>query len=238
MNVFNYWEGEMPSVIRLCKKTFEKNSEIQYIMLDEKTIHDFVQIDKIDNKIMNKLPDITQKVDYLRLLLLYQNGGIWFDADCIVYKSLNPIIDNINKHGFVGWTNMRGAKHKLANNFLGCHKGSEIMNELIDYTRNFVLNKDKVGKYELITQCLWSVMENKDYYRYFREEIGTFPVGNAAYDYAIDKNTNPSELLKHDPITTMLFNKIYDGLESKTENEILHGDMLISKLFRHSLEID
>lgn len=235
MKVFNYWEGKKPSIIKLCQQTFEKNSDIDYIILDEKSYKNFVELQEIDYKVISKLSDITQKVDYMRLLLLYQNGGIWYDADCIIYKSLKPITNKINKHGFVGWTNMRKSKHQLANNFMGCLCESKIMNELINFTRNYVLVNSKIGKYAIITDCIWNVMENKDYYRYPQEKIGVFPVGNHAYDYAINKEINPNHILNHNPISTMLFNKIYMGLIDKLEREILNDNMLVSKLLNYAL---
>ena len=43
-----------------------------------------------------------QRADYIRAFLLQRYGGLWVDADCLVMKSLQPVLDLLAHSDFVG----------------------------------------------------------------------------------------------------------------------------------------
>lgn len=61
--------------------------------------------------------------DYVRLYALYNYGGIYLDADQIVYKSLNPLLDNkmfvgMINDGELGWGIVGAEKHNSTIKYL------------------------------------------------------------------------------------------------------------------------
>lgn len=81
--IFTFWEGEMPSYIKLCMKTWKKkytlltfNNLNQYTSLPIRRIKDFT------------LPQIS---DIIRVHVLRDNGGYWMDADTIMISDKLPI---------------------------------------------------------------------------------------------------------------------------------------------------
>lgn len=120
-HVWMYWENKpnstKPDYLKLCldtiKKHCSKNFEIHLINPQNLTKY-LPNIRKDIN--MLRIP---QKADYIRLALLYKYGGIWIDADTIVFSDLSEYIEKLQKYDFVGF----GCHHHYCiNNPLGFPK--------------------------------------------------------------------------------------------------------------------
>ena len=79
--------------------------------------------------------------DYVRLYVLYHEGGIYLDTDVEVLRTLDDLLDS---PAFAGFEN----NHAIATCILGSQKGNPILKKLLDYysTRSFVLPN---GEYDL-----------------------------------------------------------------------------------------
>lgn len=72
-------------------------------------------------------------VDPIRAQLLYDYGGFWIDADCLLTRDITPFcqFDFIVSYESQKWLNV---------GLVGTRKGSPIMKEVIDYYKNLRIN--------------------------------------------------------------------------------------------------
>jgi hypothetical protein len=67
----------------------EKYAQIRYFsLISEKTNTDFIK----NNFYYNK--SLSFYSDFVRTLLLYNYGGVWFDLDCFILRNFDPIFSN------------------------------------------------------------------------------------------------------------------------------------------------
>ena len=73
--------------------------------------------------------------DYARLKILYENGGVYFDTDVELIKSIDDILQKGPFLAFEKHTKGREEDKKLVNVGLGfaCEKGNPIIKEIMDY---------------------------------------------------------------------------------------------------------
>ncbi len=198
---------------------------------------------------------IQQKVDYIRYLLLYKYGGIWVDADTIVIKNLSPIIDKLKYYDFVGFGCHFSNEEKCektgkpypANWVMGSRKNGKLMKYCVEKCNMHINNNQSLKrKYHILgREIVWKgikELNNNDkewnYYHYNSKCIDR--------DSKNKKMTN-KKVLSNDDIDNyckdkMLFIPIYNSapgfpswFKTMNEEEILGGNLLISKLLNKSL---
>lgn len=75
-------------------KEISKYCEIKYFDFNiEKQTLNYAR----DIKFKHNKRDLTEYADFIRLILLYNYGGCWFDLDCFFLRSLDPIFKNYEK---------------------------------------------------------------------------------------------------------------------------------------------
>jgi hypothetical protein len=257
-NIWMYWEnlpGKKKSpYLDLCYKTIKKNcsKNFKIYLLNEKNVYDYIP--DLRNNLDNKM-NIQQKVDYIRYILLYKYGGIWIDADTIVIKDLTPIINKLKKYDFVGFGCHFNNKEKCLNSgkpypanwVMGARKNSKLMKLCVEKCNKFLDNNINLKtKYHLLgRETLWSeidfLLKNDNNWNYYH------------YDSkCIERDSNNNKLnnnraVSNEEIDTyckdkLLFIPIYNSapgfpgwFKNMNESNLLKSDMLISKIFRKSL---
>jgi hypothetical protein len=258
--IWLYWENkpnvmEPPKYIQLCHDTVRKHCGNNFVIniLNEKTIHNYLADLRPDIETLN----IPQKADYYRLKLLYEYGGIWLDSDIIVMKNLGPIINKLNnKHDFVGfgchYRNCKNTGHpKPANWVMASKPKTEFMRRCVAECDNILdtngvtsLNNNTnyfaLGRTLLWTQIAYcrKNIPNWDYYHYDSKCLDR----DSKYVKIRNKRLMSNEDIDGNCINKSLFIPVYNtapGFPSNflnlSKNEILEAQLLISKLFRKSL---
>jgi hypothetical protein len=161
-NIWMYWENKngtkKPSYIELCHKTIFKNcNDFNIHLLDEKTIHNFLP--NLRRDLDNKL-SIPQKADYYRYQLLYTYGGIWLDSDIIVFKSLEPLMEKLDKYDYIGSgcndnnCNKTGYP-KPSNWMMISKKNTKFMKMCIDECDTILNSSKNINYHKLGRELLW-----------------------------------------------------------------------------------
>lgn len=92
--LFFYWEGKTYPHIDYCIKTIQNRCGIEFHYITPNNIRDYIS--GIDlHKNWERLKVISQKVDVLRVAILFKYGGLYLDADTVLLKDLNKFMDNI-----------------------------------------------------------------------------------------------------------------------------------------------
>jgi hypothetical protein len=107
----------------------EKYAEIRYFSLsDEKTNTNF-----IENYNCN-FNGITYYSDFIRTLLLYNYGGVWFDLDCFILRNFDPIFFNFeNEICVYQWENQNYPNNAI---YISLEPKTEKMKKNIEFIIN------------------------------------------------------------------------------------------------------
>lgn len=97
--------------------------------------------------------------DYARFKILYENGGIYFDTDVELIKSINDIVEN---GAFMGLE--ESSKVSVATGLgLGAEKGSFLLEEILDNYHHSHFEKNENGSYEtVVTRVTDIVLKHGD----------------------------------------------------------------------------
>ena len=79
--IYTFWEGRMPTYIKLCLDTWK----FPYVLLDYSNVNKYTDIPGIV-----KTYPLQQVADYVRVHVLRDNGGYWLDADTIMMTDELP----------------------------------------------------------------------------------------------------------------------------------------------------
>ena len=262
-NIWMYWENKRghkkPAYLQLCYDTVihHCSKSFNIYLLDKLTILKYLPNLRSD---LDQKLNIPPKCDYLRYSLLEKYGGIWLDADTIVMKDLLPIIRKFKKFDFVGFgchygdrrcrENTDGYPHP-ANWVIASRRHGKLMklccnacNKILDNDKGdlrnnyFGIGRELIWKqinYLIIHDHLWN------YYHYNSKCVERDSEGNKLRNYRSISKEDIDIYCK----TRYLFVPIYNTAPGFPEwfrkmgkGEILASNMLISKLFRYSLNIE
>lgn len=266
--IFTYWENKNGrtkpySHINLCFETMKKhlgnNPKYNFIILNEKTIKDYLP--NLRNDMDSLL--IAQKVDYYRVALLNKYGGIWLDADTIIMRDLGEIFDKLDEgYDFIGFgctgdicfngypDPSNGVMASKQNGILiNCvqKKLDELLN---DKNKNSTKDsKKKIDYFEFGKKIIWHCLDNLlntnyaiKYYHFTSEYDGSRDIYGKWIHTPEHFSINETKFLNEKKVMfVFLANyEIMNYSENKwiinlSNDEILSGPWFISKLFRKSL---
>jgi len=118
--VWMYWEGERPDWISCCERTVRFH--VKDVRILSPSDFDALRVCDRDIELSSLCP--AHRADFIRAFLLRYYGGLWLDADCLVLKDLQPCLDLLNRHEFVGYRERQG---HVANNFMAACPDTRII---------------------------------------------------------------------------------------------------------------
>ena len=110
--VWLYWEGDLPDWINECQNTVFAHASNVYLLTPES----FNALRDVDLDISIEDLYVAHRADFIRAFLLAKYGGLWIDSDCLVLKSLQPVLDILEHYAFIGYRERSG---EVTNNFMG-----------------------------------------------------------------------------------------------------------------------
>jgi hypothetical protein len=138
-----FGRGEKPQEVKRCIDSWGKFlSDYEFMEWNEDNFSIDSAIDYVKEAYQAKKYAFVS--DYVRLLALYQYGGIYFDTDIEVIQSFDQYIDNSTI--VLGFE----SKESLLTAFIACEKNSEFIKEFLDtYQHRHFINQD--GSCDLTT---------------------------------------------------------------------------------------
>jgi hypothetical protein len=119
LTVWTYWEGPRPDWIRACLRTIAASAPNVRLLTPES----FDRLRDRDRDVDLSRLHAPHRADYIRAFLLQRFGGLWIDADCLVMQPLQPVLELLAKHDFVGHRERAGL---ISNAFIAARPGSRI----------------------------------------------------------------------------------------------------------------
>lgn len=137
------WLGGKPKdkLTEICLLTFkDKMPDYEFIEWNETNL----DLDKIasENKFFaecKKRNLYAFMADYLRIKILYEQGGIYIDTDVQAIKSLDPLLDRSLILGYEECT-IDVVHKQIGTGFMACEKGNWFIRKVYDYYNNEIMN--------------------------------------------------------------------------------------------------
>lgn len=268
--LFVYWElingaTKPPDYISMCLELIKKNGSrfFNVVALNEKNVFDYIPDLRKD---INTLP-IALKTDYIRVKLLYNQGGVWLDMDTILMNNLKDIADKLNSGvDFLG-SGCTGDRcidqegyGRPSNGVIGSVKNGRLIGrcltaldtKLNEYYSISSENRKNFDYFELGKLVIWKelskLMNDDPSYRYYhvpsysdgtRDKYGAWVAPEIIFGKTFEY-LHPDRLL-----FIMLANSLYCGKDTYynwfcklNKDEILNGKYFITELFKRAYEYD
>lgn len=101
MKVWTFWTGDEPQRIKTCLKTIERQcSDWSHLTLSDAEKFLGERVHPVWRKL---LP--AHQADVLRACVLSQHGGLWLDADTVMFKEPENYFEKIKEFSYTTWTN-------------------------------------------------------------------------------------------------------------------------------------
>lgn len=131
--IFTYWEGPVHPYIELCRDSFEKLSGIRVDILDKDSVYNYIR-SGILHEGHKRLPEISMKVDCLRLALLVSNGGMWCDMDTLML-SVPEMFFNTDRD-FIGMRWQQSGR--MLNGYISSVKDGEFVTACLEHVNSIL----------------------------------------------------------------------------------------------------
>ncbi len=118
--VFTFWEPEEKIIpyLKLCMETWEKNLPgYKIIVLNHQNIDQYISKEILNISILKRLPLMMQK-DAVMVAVLKTHGGIFMDADTIVFKDINHLVQKLDKTEMIMFSTHCGFVTARKNSFV------------------------------------------------------------------------------------------------------------------------
>ena len=129
--LYTYWDSGLetaPPVVRRCAEEMLRLDKSAVIVLNAATLPTLITMPPVSERARPFKP---QHSNFIRLMLLYQYGGIWADATCLPTES---VIDQFYElTGQAGFFAFRDAEHpyRLSNWFIASRPGNYVIGALL-----------------------------------------------------------------------------------------------------------
>jgi len=161
--IHQLWIGPKQRPSKFMETWRSKNPDFEYIMWNEEEIKKRNLKLRCADKI-NSMSEINGKADIIRWEILYQYGGLFFDADSVC---INPIDDNIMNAGwFASYENENVRKDLIATVALGFPKNHELCDDAIQWIlkNDISFEKTKMRAWQSVGPgMITRLIKNKSY---------------------------------------------------------------------------
>jgi len=240
MNIWTYWE--IPSwyekrydYIDMCIETMHKrkSSFEKVVVITPDVVDSYV--DYIPDRYY-QLPKAGQRADYLRLYLLKHYGGVWIDADTIIYRDLDILNRWIYEYGAFWYGKRRGSFTGV----IGFEKGNPIINHMYKTSCDILESDDDIFWTKLgpnlfdkmltdgISEKWFNIPKNSFYYYTLRNSISLLQNGDLNF---LDDPTIIGCSLFNNRIS-----KKRKWFYKMTKEEILDSKMVFSQIYNKVMQ--
>jgi len=97
--IWAYWEGPQPLWITKCLETHALHSS-NFRLIGKDQFQDMWE-DRADLQSKFESLCVEMRSDIIRAYVISRFGGLWLDADCVVFRNLAPIVNLLDSYDFI-----------------------------------------------------------------------------------------------------------------------------------------
>lgn len=127
MNVWSYWQGNMPEYIKICIETIKRNCE-NFTLLTPENIPDYIYNTPLNIDKCRKLNNPAHLADIYRVAVIFNHGGLWLDCDTIMINSLHNFKKVVSSYAD-GFFHSRWNDGRVLNGYFYATKENALMDE-------------------------------------------------------------------------------------------------------------
>ena len=139
--IYTMWlqgEENAPALVKACFKSIRKHCKQELVVLDEKTIFDYITLPKeiIEKRKQGKIKH-AHFADICRVELLYEHGGYWLDSTGFVTSPIPEWIEKEDFFVYLAGQNVGSPYSFMQNCFIRARKGAYLLDAwramILDY---------------------------------------------------------------------------------------------------------
>jgi hypothetical protein len=234
-NIWSYWEGPSFPLLDLCRETMLRHNP-SAVLLNPET---FDPLWKYDRDLDFSKRCLAHKADFIRFYLLKEYGGLWVDADCIVMKPLQPVLDCLPVSHFIA--NHEGWGKNFGCNFIAAPQQGWHICDIYQRVVRRLRDPRPLSWLELTDGSVKDVVmrdhESKGFLRLDTNMVE--PISwNGSWDAFFTEREDHEHAIRFNPdsLTYMLSNNsMGDRAKQLTRDQLLKGRFFISYVLRRAL---
>lgn len=202
-NVFMFWGFKpQPPLVEACVRSAEANLKQNVLVLNEKTLHDYVDLPgEFLDKMKNGKMAIAHFLDIARVELLHNHGGFWLDATGFVSHPIPQQI--VDQDFFVYMAGNVGSPYSFIQNcFIRGRKHAYLLDAWRDVIHNFWHAEPREFDY-FMHQLMFKALVQKD------------PVAKKYFDLMPHIDQDPTHALWWGYNNKEFVQKVFDEITSK-----------------------
>jgi hypothetical protein len=130
-----YWEGKRTALVDLCIESIQRHFPDVCVLGPE----EFDRLWIVDRMDFSHLPP-NARGDWVRYYLLYHFGGVWVDADTLVLRDCQEVVDQLDEYDQVGYKTLHRGWRMCG--LLGCHAGDPVMGKWYENAWDIITNEE------------------------------------------------------------------------------------------------
>lgn len=237
---FDFLNG-IPPYLNLCINTWKKyfGIDVEIVLLDRNNVKNYIDSYLLTESVTCPFkPENQMYYDYMALLVLYCNGGLFLDADTIITDNFELDFSLLNNHEAVAFSDINTG---VCCGFLMAQKYSTLLGEMIRrYRFENYLPQRKIARNSIIQDVFNNCNNNKIFLYdaissgYLTEAKCCGAFSKTIYrDFYFSNKISVEKFLKHaggivalhHSLTPKKFQKMSEGI-------FLKQDIMLSKIFK------
>lgn len=204
--IFAIWfqgEEQAPPLVKACFRSMRRHLDMPLVVLDEKTLFEWIKLPEYVVKKWKegKIPH-TQFSDICRVELLYQHGGLWFDATDYITAPIPQWVMDEDVFLFQAGQKIRYAYTLIQSCFIRGRKGNPLLG--IWREANYIYWKEENSKIDYFVHHLL-----------LRTAVENNPIASAAFARMPKRDQDPTHTLwtAHcdEPYNEQVFKELTSG---------------------------
>lgn len=122
MQMFSYWEGPIPDVIRACLDSIKYCCGSQWKLITPSSLPEYITTG-VFHPNFNRIKNPAHRADCIRAALLFNHGGLWLDADTVMLWNPDDEFSLEKELVFSVWDK---PPKRVLNGYIYAQKGSSI----------------------------------------------------------------------------------------------------------------
>lgn len=229
MTVYTYWTGEMPPLIRLCLASIARHCPGSECWDQERFKAEYDGSLGEWTSIAKQLPNVQS--DILRAWLLYSRGGVWLDADCILFRDVSDILGDWELATY------RAGRLNVCTALIACRAGNLVISDQCQAIRLALKQGHVLAPQSLGPNCFGAILAGHRRHRILWIPHGKIHPEPWWESHSVKKRIRSAAAYRfaHGAYGFMLTHRVVAQFRGETEESLMSHPSVIGQALRLAL---